>query len=138
MDILSAGACLFVGNEYFFLELDIFTLCTLLLEAVCSNGCYVLAGAAVEDRNFDTVEFDDRIVHAEAGECRQDVLYGVNLAAILAESSAAGRIRNHIGAGRNGHALGDISETDAGILGGRRNNNTGISACVKAFSRKSI
>ncbi len=71
-------------------DADVLSLAALTLEAVGEDGGDVREGAAVEDGDFEVVDFDDDVVDAEADECGEEVLGGLDEDALAHEGGGVG------------------------------------------------
>ena len=71
-------------------DADVLALAALELEAVSEDGFDVRAGGAVEDGNFEIVDFDDDVVDTEADEGREQVLGGGDEDALAHERGGVG------------------------------------------------
>jgi hypothetical protein len=128
---LGGGFLDFDGLE----DADVLTLAALALEAVGEDGGDVRKGAAVEDRDFEVIDFDDDVVDAEADECGEEVLGGLDEDALAHEGGGVGDARD-IAAGGGDLEVVEVrtAEDDAGA-GGRGNEAHGdFGAGVEADS----
>lgn len=75
-------------------DADVLTLAALALEARGEDGGDVGEGAAVEDGDFEIVDFDDDVVDAEADEGGEKVLGGLDEDALAHEGGGVGDARD--------------------------------------------
>ncbi len=87
-EFLSAGGVLanFDGLE----DAEVFAFAALAFEAGGEDGGDVREGAAVEDRDFEVIDFDDDVIDAEADEGRQEMFGGLDEDALAHERGGVG------------------------------------------------
>ena len=134
------GARLFIPDFQRLGDVDIDAGLALVHETVGQERFHIGSRTAVQDGNLAVVQFDEGVVHAEAGKGRHDMLDGDRLGPVLGTGGAAGCVRVILGEGFDHRTAGEVraADLDAVPCGGRRNGHVGISPCVKAFSLEPV
>ena len=70
------GSGFAVFKKYLISYLHPFTLNSLIHKRICCHLLYIEPCASVKDRDFLVVYFNDGVVNAQSGQCRQHVLDG--------------------------------------------------------------
>ncbi len=120
-----------------FEDADVLTLAALALEAGGEDGGDVGQGAAVEDGDFEVVDFDDKVIDAEADKGREEVLDGLDENALAHEGGGVGDACD-VAAGGWDLEVVEIgaAEDDAGACGGGDEAHLNGCAGVKADAVK--
>lgn len=59
------------------------------------------AGGTIHDRQFGRRQLHDHVVHTQAGQCRHQVLHGLDLGAVAGQPRAQRGLGDQLGIGRN-------------------------------------
>jgi len=123
------------ADFYGFEDAEVLALAALALEAGGVDGLDVGVGGAVEDGNFEVVDFHDDVVYAEADEGGEEVLGGGDEDALAHEGGGVGDFGDVASGGRDLEVIEiGAAEDDAGA-GGRGDEAEGdFGAGVEAYA----
>jgi len=118
-------------------DAEVLALAALALEAGAENSFYVGQGAAIEDGDFEVVDFDDNVVDAEADEGGEQVLGGRDEDALAHERGGVGDFRDVAACCRNLEVVQVCAaEHDAGASGCRDEAEGDFCARVQPDARE--
>ena len=115
-------------------DAEVFALAALAFEAGGEDGGDVGEGAAVEDGDFEVIDFDDDVIDAEADESRQEMLGSLNEDALAHERGGVGDACD-VAAGCGDLEIVEVraAEDDAGAGRGRDEAHGDVCAGVEAY-----
>jgi hypothetical protein len=115
-------------------DAEVFAFAALAFEAGGEDGWDVGEGAAVEDRDFEVVDFDDDVIDAEADESREEVLGGLDEDALAHEGGGVGDASD-VATGGGDFEVVEVgaAEDDAWACGGGHEAHGDVCAGVESY-----